>query len=428
MQIKDGLIQKGNKIGVAVSGGRDSMCLLHYLLSIRESVGFELAALSVEHGIRGEESLKEQSFVAEFCRVNAVPLYACRVDAPLFAVERRISIEQSARELRYGYFERLLSEGVVDKIATAHHLDDQCETVLMRIFRGTGIKGLAGIPQERDGKYIRPFIGVTRQEINDYQKVNSVPFMEDSSNLDTSYSRNYIRQELLPPVEARFPAYRTGIARLSASALEMTEYMDTLAVAYDVDSDGAVIFDVRALSAAALPLRKHSIRKAMSENGWAVDFEECNLADALSLLDKQTGKEVCLAGGVTAVRESERLTIYCKLSNAPYEVPFRTGDIRLPQGNVSVREYKDGDKLKFDIAKVPQDAVLRGRRSGDRFTSFGGHSKSLGDYFTDIKLPRRKRDALTLVACGNEILIIKGIEISSSVKVDEDTKDIYTIQ
>jgi len=428
MQINTALFDRGDTVGVAVSGGRDSMSLLHYLSEEKNSLMINVVAIHVEHGIRGQESLSDQQFVGSFCEERGIPLYRVNVDVPKYAKENLIGVEQAARELRYRYFDELLKKGIVDKIATAHQLDDQCETVLMRIFRGTGVKGLEGIPSARSGKYIRPMLHLTRQEISEYCEANHVPHVEDSTNYNLEYTRNFIRHEVFPVVEKMFPQYRKSIERLTGAAKEAVSFMDSVAVPYEVDDRSRIIFSVKALAEAHPALVRHSIRKAMIEQGLALDFEQCNLLDVLSLLNKETGKEVSLSQGLIAAKAPEHLMIMRAATVEPYEIPFAKGEIALPNGNtLVVGEYR-GVGLRFDPKKLPEGTVIRNRREGDIFTTFGGHTKTLGNYLTNIKYPGRDRDELPLIACGKEILVICGVEISSKVKVDETTEDVYTVK
>ncbi|MBP5404845.1 MAG: tRNA lysidine(34) synthetase TilS [Clostridia bacterium] len=428
MQINTALFERGDTIGVAVSGGRDSMSLLHYLSEEKNSLMINVVAIHVEHGIRGAESIEDQSFVREFCAARDIPLYAESVDVPKYAKENLVGVEQAARELRYKYFDELLKKGVVDKIATAHQLDDQCETVLMRIFRGTGVKGLEGIPSARSGKYIRPMLHLTRQEISEYCEANGVPHVEDSTNYNLEYTRNFIRHEVFPVVEKMFPQYRKSIERLTGAAKEAVAFMDSVAVPYDVDDKSRIVFSVKALREAHPALVRHSIRKAMIEQGLALDFEQCNLLDVLSLLNKETGKEVSLSQGLIAAKAPEHLMIMRAFETAPYEIPFKKGEVDLPNGTRLIVGDYHGVGLRFDPKKLPEGTVIRNRREGDIFTTFGGHTKTLGNYLTNIKYPGRDRDDLPLIACGKEILVICGVEISSKVKVDETTDDVFTVK
>ena len=428
MQINTALFDRGDTIGVAVSGGRDSMSLLNYLSEEKNSLLINVVAIHVEHGIRGDESLSDQQFVAEYCEERGIPLYRVNVDVPKYAKENLIGVEQAARELRYRYFDELLKKGVVDKIATAHQLDDQCETVLMRIFRGTGVKGLEGIPSARSGKYIRPMLGLTRQEISEYCEAHHVPHVEDSTNYNLEYTRNFIRHEVFPVVEKMFPQYRKSIERLTGAAKEAISFMDSVAVPYEVDDRSRIVFSVKSLKEAHPALVRHSIRKAMIEQGLALDFEQCNLLDVLSLLNKETGKEVSLSQGLIAIKAPEHLMIMRAADVTPYEIPFKKGEVKLPNGTTLVISDYRGVGLRFDPAKLPEGTVIRNRREGDIFTTFGGFTKTLGNYLTNIKYPGRDRDELPLIACGKEVFVICGVEISSKVKVDETTDDVYTVK
>ncbi len=428
MQINTALFDRGDKIGVAVSGGRDSMSLLHYLVEHKNDLMINVIAIHVEHGIRGAESLSDQAFVLDYCSQNDIPVCYTTVDVPGYAKDHLIGVEQAARELRYRYFDELLKKGVVDKIATAHQLDDQCETVLMRIFRGTGVKGLEGIPSARSGKYIRPMLSLSRLDISEYCEANKVPHVEDSTNYNLEYTRNFIRHEVLPVVEKMFPQYRKSIERLTGAAKEIIAFMDSVSVPYEVDEKSRIVFSVEALNAAHPALVRHSIRKAMIEQGIALDFEQVNLMDVLSLLNKETGKEVSLSQGLIAIKAPEHLMIMRAAEVVPYELPFKKGETVLPNGaTLTIGDYR-GVGLRFDPKKIPEGSVIRNRREGDIFTTFGGFTKTLGNYLTNIKYPSRDRDDIPLIACGKDVLVICGVEISAKVKVDESTEDVYTVK
>ena len=428
MQINTALFDRGDKIGVAVSGGRDSMSLLHYLVEHKNDLMINVIAIHVEHGIRGAESLSDQAFVLDYCSQNDIPVCYTTVDVPGYAKDHLIGVEQAARELRYHYFDELLRKGIVDKIATAHQLDDQCETVLMRIFRGTGVKGLEGIPSARSGKYIRPMLSLSRLDISEYCEAHNVPHVEDSTNYNLEYTRNFIRHEVLPVVEKMFPQYRKSIERLTTAAKEIIAFMDSVSVPYEVDDKSRIVFSVEALNAAHPALVRHSIRKAMIEQGLALDFEQVNLMDVLSLLNKETGKEISLSQGLIAIKAPEHLMIMRAAEVVPYELPFKKGDTLLPNGStLTIGDYR-GVGLRFDPKKIPEGSVIRNRREGDIFTTFGGFTKTLGNYLTNIKYPSRDRDDIPLIACGKDVLVICGVEISSKVKVDESTEDVYTVK
>ncbi len=428
MRIEDVDISKFfvfQNLGVAVSGGRDSMALLHYLDSRKQLCNYSITAINIEHGIRGAESVEDSLFVENYCRERGIAFIGSGVDAPAYADKRGLTVEQAARELRYQIFEKLIGERIVDAIALAHHLDDQCETILMRILRGTGVNGLVGMQPVR-GKYIRPFLEVDRKTIDDYIKKHEIPYREDSSNDCIDYTRNYLRQEVFPKISAKFPSYKSAFGRLSRLAKEQVELLDSLASSPDYTADEARL-NISDIKGAPAALAKRSIYHCMKYLGAETDFEEININDTLGLVDKANGSSVNLAGGVTAYREYNWI-VFAKNSEAEsIDIPFGKGLWQAASRTFEVREYSDGDLIRFDADKIPTGARIRTRREGDIFTKFGGGTKALGDYLTDKKVPKRLRDRLILIASGKEVLAIAGMEISAKIAVDDNTNQIFTI-
>ena len=188
------LFNKKEVVAVAISGGADSVCLLHLLHTNAKALDITVKAINVEHGIRGESSLQDSQFVKDFCALINVELKSYTVNAPSFAKQKGYSLEQAARVLRYECFDNALIEGFCDKIATAHHAGDNAETVLFNILRGSALSGVCGISESAyNGKIIRPILKVTKQEISAYLKEHNLPFVFDSTNSEEKYSRNYIR-------------------------------------------------------------------------------------------------------------------------------------------------------------------------------------------------------------------------------------------
>ena len=404
-------------IGVAVSGGIDSMCLLHYL----SRTGASMVALTVEHGIRGEASLADVRLVEDYCRTLGVPCLVHRVDAPAYAAAHHMGVEQAARELRHAFFAQMREEGRVDCIATAHHLDDQAETVLLHLLRGAGPAGMRGIG-EREG-YLRPFLGCTRADIEAYARQYGVPYREDATNRDTTYSRNYLRHEVLPLIEARFPAYRDSLARFASVAAEQVDLLDSLSVPPTVEG-GVVYLPLEAFRLHPV-LAKWSVRRALLHFDHGVDVEAVHIEEVTTLPEGANNRVVCLPHGVRAALEYDRVAFWRPLAE-DVQYPFGEGKFAFGAVTVTVRPYREGDKLRFDLDRVPDGAVLRLRADGDVIAKFGGGTKSLGDYYTDKKVPLRERDSYPVVAVGQHILVCRA-DISRDVAVTEGTRRIYTI-
>ena len=421
MKINLDLIPK-SVIAVALSGGRDSMALLDRLL--QEDV--KVKAICVEHGIRGEISKIESKKVAEYCKDLGVECRVYSVDVPRVSKERKLTIEQTARELRYECFERALNEGFCDYIATAHHADDNAETVLMRIMRGTGAKGLTGISEVRD-RYIRPLLNVTRDEIDEYVKARGITYFEDETNTCTDYTRNFIRHEIMPKLKERYPMAVKSITRLSESIRRDEEYFDMIVKEKIVDLGDAWGIKVEDIITPAIGERL--IRKAFSNLGVTADVEERHVEIVKSLAFMENGTSLDMPYNTRCSKEYDLITIY--KYQAQGEVELVLDDIKtylFGDRKITV-DLKDsiGKGIFVDYDKV-EGAVFRKRREKDTFKRYGGGTKSLGDYLTDIKLPKRLRDDLIVLAKGSEVYAILGVEISDKAKIDDTTTRIVQLK
>lgn len=414
-------------IGVAISGGRDSVALLHILFE----QGYRLVAINVEHGIRGEESVQDSLFVKKFCEQLGVPLIAFEVDAPAFAKANGYTLEQGARTLRYMAFDKALAEGRCDYIALAHHREDQVETVLMRILRGTGVKGIAGMSPV-NGRYIRPLLSVPRDEIDRYVEEHGLAFREDASNGDIHYTRNFLRQEL-NVLRTRFPALGDAVLRLTASAREAEEYIDSQVPDIDM-KDGEAYVKIDDLKEPAIA--KRLVLKAASALGVRQDIEQRHFPLIFALKDAENGKMIQLTHSLDAHKQNDRLVFALRREKANEdETEFEEGIFaefgisvqKLPVSAFYAAQRGDG-ALFADADSVPHGAVIRRRREGDCIEKFGGGSKSLGDFLTDKKVPKRKRDSLAVIACGNNILAVAGVDICAACKVTTSTRYVYKIE
>ena len=421
-----GLVKSGETIAVALSGGSDSMALLNYLLSVKERYGINVIALNVEHGIRGEESIADSEFVANYCEKKSIPLLTYSVDCPEYSKKHKLTSEEGARVLRYRCFNDAVINKKCDKVATAHHLSDNAESLLMNFFRGTGLKGLTGI-EPMAGCVIRPFLSVSKKEIEEYIQKNEIPYRTDSTNFNTEYTRNYIRAVVIPAIEKVFPEAQKSISRTAEILRYDERFLSALAkerVVFKKESAFiAVPFDYSLFSRATVNVLKYlGIKK---------DWTKKHIDDAFALSGAKVGCKVSLIGGITAIREYDGVAFYKNFKKNLEEFVFSDGNFFLfdkVYDIITVTQAVDlKDGLYIDADKVPSDAVIRTRRTGDRFTKFGGGTKSLGDYFTDIKLPQRLRDKIPLLATGNDILVIFGVAVSDTVKVDENTRNIKKI-
>ena len=408
------------KIGVAVSGGVDSMVLLDLMLKQSKNI----IVLNVEHGIRGIDSQKDTNFVKQYAKDIGVDFISKSVDAISYSKEKNISVELAARELRYQFFDLLIEEKIVDEIALAHHLDDQAETILMRIFRGTGVRGLRGII-DREG-YIHPLISISKVDILEYAKKNKIPFVNDHTNLESDYTRNYIRNEIMPLIKEKYSDVLSSFDILSKNAIEVEDYLLTKIIKYEYIDQNTIYLPFSIFNLHPLIFKK-SIVEALRYFGIEKDIEFANLEEIQKLCKAENNSVIHLPFGVDAIKEYEKF-VFCKRQQlSPYSKKFDINKTYEYAGREYVFKNSMPKKEKgfFDANKLPNDLVIRTRKDKDMFTPCNGKQKLLSDYLTDKKIPKRIRDFLLVVAKDSEVFMIDGIEISDKIKITSDTKKAY---
>ena len=305
------IVSKKQTVAVAVSGGSDSMALLHFMSANAKKYGIKVIALNVEHGIRGQASLSDTEFVKSYCRSRGIELLTYSFDAVKKAKTCKMSVEQAARVLRYECFFKAIDEGKCDKVATAHHRRDNVESVLLNLFRGTGLKGVAGINANYEDKIIRPFLTVTKEEIIEYMTENSVPYITDETNFSDDYTRNYIRLNVLPKIRDAFPEAEKCIARFAEIAKSEDNFMDGVAnSALNTDGDKAEI---------KLPLHpavfNRAVIIALKKLGVEKDWEKSHIDSVYALTEKQNGTKINLPKNVCAVKEYDKVVLYIQKKN-----------------------------------------------------------------------------------------------------------------
>lgn len=401
----------GKRICVAVSGGKDSMALLHYLNTHAKEFAIILSALNCEHGMRGESSERDSAFVAAYCRSNCIKLHSFKAE------KGKLKSENDAREWRKGCYNAVLNEGKADLLATAHHLNDNAETVLFNLARGAALSGLTGIADDLNGGIIRPLISVARAEIDGYIEENAIPFVTDESNFSDNYTRNKIRRDVLPALEEAVPAAVGSIYRFSRLAAEDEEYFERQVGRVLVCRHG---FGYLIKPCPERVIFRRAALKIVAKFYGRKDYTAGQLNRLFALQSAENGKKFGFLG-LLAFKEEGGVAITEEPLNVRGEMRFKD---ELADGGVF--EYGGNfacavKALRFDTDKIPESAVIRFKKAGDRFTKFGGGAKSLSDYLTDKKVPQSMRGNLPLVCAGNEVLIVGGVEISDKIKIDEGT-------
>ena len=405
-------------VGVAVSGGQDSMALLHAYLEI----GQPLVVINVEHGIRGETSLRDSAFVKEFCEEKGLPFYGKSVDA-IRSAKKGESVETCARRLRYEFFEELLQNGTVNAVALAHHADDNAETVLMRIFRGTGIHGLVGIADR--GRYLRPLLPYTRKEIEAYVAERNIPYVTDETNAQTDYTRNFIRNELLPLIETRYPDVVTALNRLSDNALGADEYLSSVCPKGEKRGEE---YHINGLFGYPEILQRYAIIQTVKELGVMQDFENRHVSEVLALRDKPNNTAINLPFSLRAIRFDAGVILtpttpgaFCQSYDEKATYAFAGKRYRfVPGSTVAPGRTLDGDK-------IPAGAVVRTRRDGDAFKRVNGKTKLLSDFLNEKKLSWTDKESLLVLAKESTVYAVLGLETSDQTKITSTTTKILHI-
>ena len=423
------LIKKGDRVAVALSGGKDSMALLHYLISISNKEGFSVVALNVEHGIRGEQSLNDTNFVKNYCASFGIPLLEYSVDSLSYAKENKLSIEQSARKLRYDCFFDALNNGKCDKVATAHHSSDNAESILFNLLRGSSLKGVSGITPSFNDKIIRPFLSVSKEEIENYIIKNNIPFVTDQTNYDDDYTRNFLRLNVIPEIKTVFPEMEKSLTRFAEVCKIEDEFLDSLARKKLLVKQNAVEISIPCEKA----LFNRAVVIALKNLGVIKDWEKAHIDAVYSLNQSNNGAKVNLLCDITAIREYDKITLYLNEKKESECLPLTTGtfdfcgkSITLQKlDRVAVTDLKSG--LYLDFEKLPKTAVIRAPKSGDLFTKFGGGTKKLCDFLTDEKIPQRLRPTLPIIASDNTVYAVFDVAVSQKAKVDQNTKTIIKL-
>jgi len=452
------LLRPGDRTGVAVSGGIDSVALLRLLLELREELGLVLSVVHVNHKIRGAEADADQQFVADLACAHGLRVHVFSGDAPAYAAAHHLGLEAAARAIRYQYFQQLLTDGLLDKVATAHTLDDQAETVLLRLARGTGITGLAGIYpkwslaggqcEETAGPdtcvgtaalgrtsssggfpsakaIVRPLLAIQRSDLQLYLESLSQSWREDATNLDLRYARNRVRHKLLPLLQSELnPRIRELLAETAELARAEEDYWAAIISAAlskvwtassETDQYGLRISELRRLP---LAVQRRLVRAAAQSLGLHLEFHHVEEILALAASPASGEKQVPIADGWRALRARHSLT-FQPPSSAPttaardFEYPLSIpGEISVPETGTrfcATLGPPISGTPAYDPGRLPGVVQVRNWRPGDRF--WPAHSrapKKVKELLQQRKVPLAQRPAWPVIAAAGEIVWLRG--------------------
>ena len=456
------MLNKGEKVVAGISGGADSMCLLDLLIEWSRNQDLDITVLHVNHGIRGKEAVRDEEFVKNYCLKNSVNCRIVHADIVQMAKDRGCTVEEAGRDFRYEEFVKLCTRTGSKRIAVAHNLNDTAETVLFNMIRGSGLKGMTGIAPVRMLKngisLVRPLLATSRADIEDYLKEKGIEYITDSTNFENDYSRNCIRNMILPVLKNNInTSAEEHIANLAFEVSETEELVSGLTerAFEDVRIDAARIDADKLLSYHPAVVRR-VIRKLIGEAaGRLKDIERVHIDAVTELLKKNSGHRIDLPYGITAVKEYGELKLLHALDDKEEEAvtALKEGirpdltkiadiiQIKLGQGRLLRLSFEQGKVHEefpknlytkwFDYDKIDNDVSVRTRKSGDYLMvrmNGGTVRKDLGRWFIDNKIPGNKRDRIPLLTAGSHVLWICGYRRDDTCLVDDTTTNILVAE
>ena len=440
------LVISGTKVLVAFSGGPDSTALLHILNKLSKKMEFGLAACYINHKIRPRAVRKEIDFCVDFCHRLKIPMVVAEGDIPGFARESRLSLEEAGREFRYMMLGKIAREEGCQRIALGHHQDDIVETVFFRLLRGTGPQGLQPI-KPLSGNIIRPLHNISRAEIEAYLRKHRIDYLLDRSNLKSEYSRNFLRNKVMPLLERRFGSgFRRNIINFADIISGEEEYLKVIAeravkkISYGTPA-GKIIVDLKQFGSYDVWLRRRIVRillQKMTGRAGAGSFEEVE-----RILQTAEGKlkSANVGGGMRVIREKESLLFLPKSRviagkeirmGGITEVPELKARIRcrlIPTAQSRAEIQAEGRRINIDFESICPPLRIRGIKPGDRFVPLGMKgSKKVGNFMTDRKVPRYFRDEISVINDREGIIWLVGYQISDRCKIDSSTRKVLMIE
>lgn len=434
------LISKGDTVLVALSGGPDSVFLLHFLKKYQKKFELELSAFHLNHSLR-KSADAEQKFCNELCKELSVPIYTFKDDIRAFAKQNKVSIEEAGRNLRYKYLRELADEINFNKIATAHNADDNAETVLLNISKGTGVKGISGIPFQREN-IIRPILCLRKSEIISYLKKQKISYVFDESNLSEDYERNFIRLKIIPLLEKKLnPGFVNSVFSTSINLQSFIKYIEKtiskLQKKYAESDSNELRLKLSLFTQEDEFIQQEIIRKILSEN-FKLQPEQKDVEKIIFLKEKQVGTLELLKNEIKAIRERNYISLYVKQHHSGKFIKIKAGetkqfnshslsiskvdvsDVKLtPDKNI---EYVDGDL-------TGENFIIRKWKDGDKFKPIGmSGTKKISDYLNDIKTEAREKKNQFVLLSRNKIVWVIGKRLDERFKIKPNSKIIYKLE
>lgn len=440
---KHSMINKGDTLLIGLSGGPDSVCLTVILDKLKHNFNISLHALYVNHGMRPYESKKEESFCKELCDKLGVTFHTRSVDVSSFASEKKLNIQETARELRYEMLEEIADDINASRIAIGHNADDQAETIFMRLIRGSGRRGLSGILPVR-GMIVRPLIEIERSMIEKFLKDElGQSFLLDSSNLNEDYLRNWLRLNVMNEVKKHNPSIVRDLARTANILREEDNYLEiivtkTLMRLISRKSDNSIELFLSPLETLEKSLLRRVLRRAIDATSGLRGISFIHVEDIIDLIrNGKSGDRINMPKGLRAVRNYATLQLTLEVPgsftehtlNVPGEIIIQEQGIIIEAEIIDNEIESDGKSTAiFDLQALSLPLKIRPRHDGGFFYPRGlGKKKKLQDFFVDEKVPRDMRDAVPIVMSGNDIIWIAGYRADERFKPSGQTVKILKL-
>jgi len=437
---EESLLSNGDKVLVAFSGGADSVFLLSFLLKYKKRFNIKLAAFHLNHNLRGKEAIDDEKFSRSFINENKIEYFSSSKNVKAFAKKNKISTEEAGRKLRYSELELIAKKNGFNKIATAHNANDNTETVLLNLIKGTGLKGISGIPVKRDN-IIRPILTVSKDEILSFLRTKKIPYRTDSSNLSSEYERNFLRNEIIPKLKVRLNP------QLDNTLLKSCRVFRSISAASDSQIDAKIV-DAVEFKGKQLSINFERLLK-LDENliceffkktvpaYFSVELSNENIKALTSLIKKQKGKSVALSNGLTAYRESKKILISKKKKSKIKEVEISIGKSKkINSGSISInktllknaKKNDDSSEEYISADGISGKFILRTWKNGDRFYPLGMKgSKKISDFLTEQGIPSYKKKEQLVLTNSGKIVWVVGLRLDDMYKLKANSKKVYKL-
>jgi tRNA(Ile)-lysidine synthase len=461
---KNGLLGKGQKALVAVSGGPDSVCLLHCLAHLRSDLGISLHVAHLNHGLRGQEAEADADYVAGLARQLDIPATIEKRDVAAFQAEKRLSLEEAAREVRYTYLAQTAQSAGAESVAVGHTLNDQSETILLHIIRGSGTLGLRGLQPSQHLQFsgsklrvVRPLLEISRQETEEYCRRFDLKPRLDSSNNSLAPLRNSVRHELIPLLEGYNPAVIGSLLRISRIAQDEVVFLnEKIEEAWQniaEKQNSCLILDKKLLKGLPPALQRQFFRRAINELlGSLKDIETRHIEELMEALEKPPGRQIDLPEGLVFVIEYDRYLLgHNPQDLVPLPLLKAANEIKVPGETIipgwrieasskAIRPQPAGAEIrdnltssifsaKFDLDLVGEKLTVRPRQKGDRFHPLGMEgTKKLGEFMLDAGIPRLWRERIPIFSTPRQIVWVAGWRIDERVKVTGRTRQVLELK